>query len=135
MLKQQTGRSPSMGKAVMKGISTAMVLAFLGAAVLAKLLDMEVLPMEKVGYGILLIHLLAVFIGTKSAKDGAGKEGAMAAAVTAAGYYLILLTVNALFFGGGYAGLGFTALLVTGSTAATILTGRKGRRKRYKISK
>ena len=124
-----------MGKAVVKGISTGVVLAFLGAAVLAKLLDMQVLPMEKVGYGILIIHLLAVFLSTKSAKAGAGKEGAIAAAVTAAGYYLILLTVNALFFGGGYVGLGYTTLLVSGSAIAAILTGSKGSRKRYKISK
>ena len=124
-----------MGKAVMKGISTAVVLAFLGAAVLAKLLDMEILQIEKVGYGIMLIHLLAVFLGSKSAKAGAGKEGALATVITAVGYYLILLAVNALFFGGGYSGLGFTALLVTGSAAAAILTVRKDSQKRYKISK
>ena len=119
----------------MKGISTAMVLALLGAAVLAKLLDMEIIQMEKAGYGILLIHLLTVFFGSKCAQAGAGKEGAIAAAITAVGYYLILLGVNALFFGGAYVGFGFTALLVAVSALAAILTVGKGSRKRYKIAK
>ena len=72
MLKQQTGRSPSVGKAILSGTSTGAATAFLGAAVLAKLLDSEVMKMENVGYGILMIHLLAVFLGVKTTLGRAG---------------------------------------------------------------
>lgn len=139
MLKKQSGRAPSAGKAFARGISTATAMAFLGAAVLAKLLDMEIVMMEKTGYGIMLIHLVSVFAGTKMTLGKAGREGALAAGITGGAYYLLLLAINSLFFGGSFEGLGVTALLVVLGSAAAILTekkgsGRKGRR-RYKIPK
>ncbi len=139
MLKHQTGRRPNWGKAVVKGTVTALVSAFLCAAILAKLVDSEVIKMEQIGYGILIGHLLAVFMGTKVAIGGAGKEGLYAACATGAGYYLALLIVGGLFFGGSFAGLGVTLLLTTLATLGAVLTGgekrmRKGH-KHYKIPK
>ena len=139
MLKQQTGRSPSVGKAILSGTSTGAAMAFLGAAVLAKLLDSEVMKMENVGYGILMIHLLAVFLGVKTTLGRAGKQESWAAAATGASYFLLLLAVNALFFQGEFTGMGVTLLLIAAATAGAVLTegkhsGKRGRR-RYKIPK
>ena len=139
MLKQQTGRSPSVGKAILSGTSTGAATSFLGAAVLAKLLDMEVMKMENVGYGILMIHLLAVFLGVKATLRRAGKAGTWAAAATGASYFLLLLAVNALFFQGEFTGMGVTLLLIAAATAGAVLTegkhsGKRGRR-RHKIPK
>ena len=139
MLKQQTGRSPSVGKAILSGTSTGAATSFLGAAVLAKLLDSEVMKMENVGYGILMIHLLAVFLGVKETLRRAGKAGIWAAAATGASYFLLLLAVNALFFQGEFTGMGVTLLLIAAATAGAVLTegkrsGKRGRR-HYKIPK
>ena len=139
MLKQQTGRSPSVGKAILSGTSTGAAAAFLGAAVLAKLLDMEVMKMENTGYGILVIHLMAVFLGVRTTLSRAGKQESWAAAATGASYFLLLLAVNAMFFQGEFTGMGVTLVLIAAATAAAVLTegkhsGKRGRR-RYKIPK
>ena len=139
MLKQQTGHSPSVGKAILSGTSTGAATAFLGAAVLAKLLDMEVMKMENAGYGILVIHLMAVFLGVRTTLSRAGKAGIWVAAATGASYFLLLLAVNALFFQGEFTGMGVTLLLIAAATAGAVLTegkrsGKRGRR-HYKIPK
>lgn len=139
MLKYQTGRSPSVGKAVLKGTLTAMVSAFVCAAVLARLVDEEALRMENIGYGILAAHVLSVFLGTWAAIGRAGKDGVPAAALTAGCYYACLLLVNGLFFGGEFTGLGVTVLLVGIGTLGSILISCRGsrgaHRRRYKITK
>ena len=139
MLKQQTGRSPNLPKAVGAGVLTALTAAFLGAALLAKLVDMELLKMENLGYGILVLHLLSVFLGAGSAMVRGGHRASAAGGITGAGYYLVLLLVNGLFFGGSYSGLGVTLLLTVLAVGAAMLTHRqgrgRGRRKRYKIPK
>lgn len=137
-MKQQTGRMPNLGNAVVTGMLTGVAAAFLGAAILAKLVDMELLKMENLGYGILILHPLSVLLGARSAGRRAGHRAPAAAAMTGAGYYLVLLLVNALFFGGDFTGLGVTLLLVGLGAGAGILTMGQGRgrnRKRYKIPK
>lgn len=128
-----------MGKAIITGSVTAVIAAFLFAAILAKLVDMETLKMENIGYGILIAHLCAVYLGARVAMTGAGKEGTTAAGITGALYFLVLLLVNGLFFGGEFAGLGTTLLLVAAGVGLVLLTGhgrKPGRhRKRYKIPK
>ena len=42
------------------------------------------------------------------------------------GYYLCLLAITALFFGGQYQGVGVTALMVLGYTRAEAQTALKG---------
>lgn len=139
MLKQQTGRRTNPGKAVLSGTATALTCAFAGAAILAWLVDREYMKMENIGYGILVGHVLAVYLGTRLAVTGAGKDGPAAAGITSAAYYLVLLLINGMFFGGSFAGLGTTAILVLLATAAAIVTNGagKGRRRhrRYKIPK
>jgi putative membrane protein (TIGR04086 family) len=139
MYKTQSGQALSLSRAVFRGLGLAVSAAFLGAAVLAKLVDMEVMKMESTGYGIMAIHLLSVFLGATTPIGRVGKEGAAAAAVIGAGYYLCLLAVNGLFFGGQTEGLGVTAFLVALAAGSAVLTsgGRGGKRRavRYKIPK
>lgn len=136
-MKKQVGRSPSVAKAALTGTGVAIALALLCAAVVAKLLDSEVLRMESVGYASMIAHICSVFIGARTAMSRVGNMGQTVAMITGAAYYVCLLLVNALFFGGSFTGLGTTLILVVLSAAASILTAGKGRmrsgRKRYKI--
>lgn len=139
MMKTQVGQAPSMAKAILWGTGIGILWAAVCAAIIAKLLDSEVLRMESVGYGSLIAHLTAVFIGSKAAMGKAGHMPMPAAAATGVCYYLCLLLVNALFFGGYFTGMGTTLLLVVLAAGASILTAGQGRghkrRRRYKIPK
>ena len=137
MIKKQTGRSPSVVNSVLKGTGMAVGWTVLCAMVIAKLIEGEMMPMESVGYGSMAAHLSAVYLGAMAAYKGAGHMGDAAAGITGGGYYLILLFINALFFGGQFTGLGITLALVVLASGAVILTAGKGRsrqrRRRYKI--
>ena len=137
MLKQKSGYRPNWIKGALKGSGTSLICAFLCAAVLARLVDAGVMKMEQVGYGVLIGHLMSVFLGTKIAMAAMGREGLYAAGAAGAAYYLALLCVNGLFFGANFTGLGVTWLLVLLGAAAAVLTGgeKRGRKrhKRYKI--
>lgn len=139
MVKKITGRAPSLGKSVAAGVLLGTAWTVLCAVILAKLIDSGVMPMEKVGYGSMAAVLSAVFAGASLAGRKAGHMVVQAAAISGAAYFLCLLLVNALFFGGSYSGMAVTFVLIALATAAAILTAGKGsgrhRRKRYKIPK
>lgn len=139
MIKKVTGRSPSLGKSVAAGVLLGTVWTLLCAMVLAKLIDSGVMPMEKVGYGSMAAVLSAVFAGASVAGRKAGHMVMQAAVISGVAYFLCLLLVNALFFGGSYSGIGVTLILVSLATGMAVLAAGKGRgkvsRKRYKIPK
>ena len=137
MMKKVTGTAPSLLRAVACGITASCVCAILWAAVLAKLLDGEVIKMETVGYWAMAAHVTAVLAGGLFAAGRAGHRRVLAIGLTGAGYYICLLLVNALFFGGQFSGLGVTFLLVAAAVGVGTLTAGKGnagtRHRRYKI--
>lgn len=137
MMKKQTGRAPSLVNAVLKGTGIAVGWTALCAMAIAKMVDSEVISLEAVGYGSMVTHLSAVYLGAMAAYKSAGHMADTAAGLTGGSYYLILLLVNALFFGGQFTGLGITLALVGLASGAVILTTGKGRsrqgRRRYKI--
>ncbi|MBR6596017.1 MAG: TIGR04086 family membrane protein [Oscillospiraceae bacterium] len=139
MVKKITGRAPSLVKSVAAGVLLGAAWTLLCAVVLAKLIDSGVMPMEKVGYGSMAAVLSAVFAGASLAGRKAGHMVVQAAAISGAAYFLCLILVNALFFGGSYSGMAVTFVLIALATVAAVLAAGKGsgshRRKRYKIPK
>jgi putative membrane protein (TIGR04086 family) len=121
------------------GLLVGAVWTMVCAMILAKLIDMEVLPMEKVGYGSMVSVLSAVFMGASLAGRKAGHMVLQAALFSGAAYFACLMLVNALFFGGRYTGMGVTAVLVALATGLALLASGKGsgkgKRSRYKIPK
>lgn len=139
MVKKLSGRAPSLGKSVAVGVALGAGWTLLSAAVIAKLVDSEILAMENVGYGSMIAVLSAVFMGASLAGNRAGHMVFQATVISGVAYFACLLVVNALFFGGSFSGLGVTALLVALATGGAVLAAGKGkgrpRRRRYKIPK
>lgn len=137
MVKKITGKAPSVGSAVSVGVALGLAWTLVSAMIIAKLVDAEVLAMESVGYAAMIAVLSAVFFGASVAGRKAGHMVVQSAAISGAAYFLCLLLVNALFFGGSYTGMGITFLMVILATGAAIAVPGKGkgsaRRRRYKI--
>lgn len=139
MVKKISGRAPSLGKSVTTGVLLGATWTLACAMIIAKLIDSEVISMDKVGYASMISVLSAVFIGASLAGKRAGHMVVQAAAISGAAYFGCLLLVNALFFGGSYSGLGVTLVLVAAATGLAILAAGKSRgrsrRRQYKIPK
>ncbi len=123
------------------GIGTvgALLWTIAGAAMTAALVNGEIFAESAIGYGALIILITAAFLSAKVSYHKVKHRRAMVMGISGIAYYLCLLAINALFFGGQYAGMGVTAgAILAGSLCALLLgTGeRKSRSHRqYKIRK
>lgn len=125
--QKPTGRAMSMPAGLVFGAAISLGVTLLAAAVLAKLVDMEKLAWENIGYGIMILLLLASFSGAMAAFAKIKRQRMLVCAISGAVYFGILLSITALFFGGQYDSVGVTAALVlAGSIAAGLLGLRDG---------
>ncbi len=131
-----TGRISSIPAGIAIGEAVSMILTVLGALLTAILVDRGVIPEENIGYGSLLTLLAASTAGAFLSWKRIRHRRAMVCMIHSAGYYLLLLSIAALFFGGQYEGMGVTALVVLGGGLVVVLLGLKGEQKgNLKISK
>ena len=113
--RKVTGTAVSMPKGLMIGNTISIVLTVLMAGILAKLVSAERLEWDQIGYGIMILLFVSSATGTTAAVK-AIKPQRLAVCLLAGGiYWLTLLAITALFFGGQYHGIA--------ATGATILAG------------
>jgi putative membrane protein (TIGR04086 family) len=119
-------RSLPMGLAVGCGISVGLTVVL--AAIVAKLIDTQTLQETAIGYAAMGILLVSSFLGSVAAGNGIKRRKRMVCCMSALCYYVVLLSLTALFFGGEYQGMVATALVVLcGGILALMVTNRKGR--------
>ena len=139
MVKKITGHAPPIWKTVTAGLMLGVGWTLLCAVVLTELVNREVLAIEDIGYGSMAAILSGVFAGASLAGRRAGNMVVPAAVLSGVAYFVCLLLVNVLFFGGCYTGVGVTLILVLLATGAAVLASGKGRGKsrgvHYKIPK
>ena len=132
-----TGTAVSMPAGVALGCAVSLLITGVGSVLVAKLISEEVLMDTAIGYGAMMILLLASAAGAAIAAAKVKRMRLQVCLLVGVAYYGTLLALTALFFGGQYRGMGVTALLVLAGTGTTILlnsrekkTGkyRKGRR-------
>lgn len=132
-----TGRAMSMPAGLAVGGLTSLGVTLAGVAVLAWLIHGERMEMESIGYGILVLLLIASYLGAITAFRKIRRRRMLVCAASGAVYLGSLLCIPALFFGGQYSGIGVTTLLVlAGSGCAGLLGLRQGRgvgRKKIKL--
>lgn len=137
MKQKPTGRTCSMPMGLAWGAVTSMIITILGTAILAKLVDREILPEEKIGYGIMLMLMLASYMGGKIAWNKIQRQRLITCLWVGGIYFAILLSITALFFGGQYESVAVTGLLILGGVGVAALpagkNGRGGKRRKIRI--
>ena len=128
---KKNGKVSSMPAGIGTGVGTSMIWTILWVGIAGKLLDAELLKMERIGYASLLILFSSGWLGSKLALHRVRKQKIMVCAATAAGYYLVLLAVTAVFFGGLYQSMGVTAMVVCCGSVLALL-GENRRKSREK---
>ena len=137
--RKPTGRAMSIPGGLAVGILFSMAVTLVLTAVLAKLVETETVPQEKIGYGVMVILVLSAFIGAMTAFSRIKRQRLMVCGLSGVIYFGVLMSITALFFGGQYSAVGVTALLILlGSAAAALLglkQGRGGSRKKIKVNR
>ena len=130
--KKITGRATSLPVGLAIGAACSLAATLILTAILAKLVE---LPVEKIGYGIMVLLIVSSFAGAMISFGRIKRQRMLVCIVSGVIYFAMLMSITALFFGGQYSAVGTTALLVlAGSGAAALLGLRQGRgAKRTKI--
>lgn len=126
--RKPTGRAATIPVGLLTGGAAALASTLVLTAVLAKLMDGEILRSENIGYGVMVLLLISSFLGSAVACRRVKRQYLVTAALSGTVYVLLLLSITALFFGGQYSAVGVTALLVfCGSMLAAMLFSRDGK--------
>ena len=137
VLKHRPGsRALSMPAGLAVGTAISIGTTILLAAVLAKLIVMQLIEETRIGYGVLCILLISSYAGAWTAFSKIKRQRMLVCLLAGIVYLAVLLAATALLFGGQFEAVGVTALLVLGgSVTAGLLGAREKRggkgRKRY----
>ncbi len=135
MKRKKSGKELPVAGAVTIGILGSLLLTLLGAAVLAYLIGSGTVAQTGMGLGSTVILIISTALGSLVATGIHKHRKLMISGITAAGYYLSLLAMSALFFEGQYEGMGITAIMVllgAGIALLPVLLG-KGKKTKHKI--
>ena len=130
-----SGKALSTPGGIGLGLLASMAVTFCGAAILAWLVAGERLGENVIGYGAMVILLLSSLLGALLAANRIKRMRVQMCLVSGGVYYLTLLAMTAMFFGGTYQGMGVAALMVfagCGAAALIGLRGRKGKQMKFK---
>lgn len=121
--KKVSGKAMNIPVGLAIGLAVSVVMTIIGAVIVANLLITEKIGENAIGYGAIIILLLSSAVGSWLAALLI-KHRWMIVCLGAGGcYFLTLLAITALFFGGQYQGMGVTALAVLGGSGAVGLLG------------
>lgn len=139
-----TGRELSMPASFAIGVCISLGMTLILSAVLAKLISIEKVEWESVGYWIIAILLTASVIGSKATCLMVKRRKVVSCLIAGVLYWLGLLIIAALFYGGQYTGIGVTGMMIlcgcvvvcllelrAGRGASTTRFNRKGRKKHH----
>lgn len=114
MGRSKVTKSASISIGIAWGALSSIIITLVVCVTFAKLIETELLPEAALDYGATLALLCASILGAWIAQKKIGQKPLLACVMSAGLYFLILLGINTLFFGGQLGGILETALLVIG---------------------
>lgn len=118
-----TGTSMSMPAGLAIGGIWSLCVTLVMAALVAKLMDMEAIRQDSIGYFVISILLVASTTGALLSFGRIKRRRMVVCMVSGLIYYCVLLSITALCFGGQYQGMGVTGLVVLGGSLCAGLLG------------
>ena len=122
-----TAKAMSIPAGLALGILIALVVTVIGSGAAAWLILQGILGEGASGYCAMAILLLASITGASVSSGIIQRLRAQMCMAAGGGYYLCLLAMTVLFFGGQYQGMGVTALMVLCGSALVILLAPRGK--------
>ena len=122
-----TAKAMSIPAGLTLGIIVALAVTAMGSGASAWLILRGIIGEGASGYCAMVILLLASIAGAAVSAGTIQRLRAQMCLAAGGGYYLCLLAITALFFGGQYQGMGVTALMVLCGSVLVILLAPGGK--------
>jgi len=130
---RRKGTAVSVPTGIGMGVCLGLMLILAGSAVLAKLLDLEILDWRTAGYWIMGMLLVSSFVSATAAYRKTKRKRLQMCLLTGCVLWLVLMGITALFFGGQYDGIGVTGGLVLAGSGCAALVGARPQKRRKAI--
>lgn len=134
--RKATGRASSIPGGLALGALVGMGITLIASGIVAWLVDRGTMTVEGIGYAAMAILTVSAFAGAMVACLKIKRLRLQVCLISGGVYYLLLLAMTALFFGGQYRGMGVTAMMVCCGCILAVLAGfRQGRggKKRHRV--
>lgn len=135
--KRSAGRAMSMPMGIGLGILIGMIIMIAGSVLLTFLIMDEHMDENGYGFGIMVLHFVASLISALFAMVQIKHRKLLVCGLTVLGYFLSLMAVCSLFFGGEFTGMGTTAILVLAGGVAAAIAGLREKntdKRKYKMA-
>ena len=132
MVKSINGKAASVPGGLAAGGVTSLGLTLALTAVIAKAVSAGILPQSNIGYAVMVLLFAASFAGAMMTQFRIKHRRMLMCVLSGIIYFLLLISMTALFFGGQYSAVGVTGAVVFAGagTAALLTTGRAGKHSR-----
>lgn len=135
-VKKKTGfKMERMASAAMKTAACCLCFTMIFSFLTGELLSRRILPQEHSGYAVMLILLTVSAIAAKVFGKEYVCNAIVSGTVSGLEYFLLLLLITWIFYGGKFEAIFETALMIAAGSFAGAVWGklnRKGRHKRRK---
>lgn len=131
--RKLSGKGVSIPAGVVIGVVTAVAVMLIGALSMAAMVINETMPIDGIGVGAMCAIALASAMGAWLACGLTKQKKLLVCGLTALAFYLVLLSITAVFFDGMYSGMGTTALMVLLGAGVTLLPGLRKKSGKNKI--
>ena len=125
-MRRKSGTAKSLPVGFALGFCCSLAVTLCASAITAYFIHTEKMDQTQIGYASIITLILAAAAGSMITKQAIKTKPLLACGGTALLYYIGLLGVTALFFGGQYQGMGTTAIcILIGASITAILSGMK----------
>lgn len=126
----KNGQDNSIIINVLLGALIGILISITCAALLATLVSTDRLSEDIMGYGGMIIIILSSYVGALVARSRSKEKYLLMTIMSGSTYFLILLSITALFFKGQYTGVTVTALCVAAASLCAAMTGFQRRKRK-----
>lgn len=124
--KKTTGAAMGIAAGLAFALLASLAVTLAGSALTALLVSSEKIGEGAIGYAAMMILALASVLGAWVAVILVKRLRLQVAMLSGGCYYLMLLAMTALLFGGQYQGMGTTAIIVLAGSALIAFLPAKG---------
>lgn len=134
LIKKAAGKSVGVAVGILIGVAVSVAITLISCMILAWLISVEKIALDSMNYGAGVVLMLASFLGALMAVGRIKRMRTQVCLMTGGAYYLMLLSITALFFSGRYKGCGLAAIFVFAGCGLAALLGIKEKKgRKYKI--
>ena len=125
----------SIPVAILFAVIVSLLVTVLGSSVVSFLIHHELIQETAMVYGVIILLLASSYAGGVTGYGKAKEKRLLVSMLSALFYFLILMAMTAIIFGGKYSGIGVTGMVIFCGAALAALPKKERSRggKRHKI--